>query len=144
MEGSPLEAASFGAIADFDAYLKAAIGRGEDEACERFKVEANAKNKRGGDRRSKDAKSIVTATIDSQSTRAKDNGVGLNTQRLLDALASKRPDLLEKVDAGELKPKTAARMAGIVKEKTALEQLRQWWEKATAKERRTFLAEVQQ
>jgi len=61
-------------------------------------------------------------------------------QRWLDHLARDRPDLLEKVQAGELKPKTAAKQAGFVKEATALEQLKRWWAKATASQRRAFRA----
>ena len=56
--------------------------------------------KRGGDRKSK---STDTASFDSQIDRASSNGVGIVTQRWLDRLARDRPDLLDKVQAGELK-----------------------------------------
>jgi hypothetical protein len=64
---------------------------------------------------------IDAASKSTQTVRAKDNGVGTVTQRYLDRLARDRPDLLSKVNAGELRPKTAAREAGIIKPPTPLE-----------------------
>jgi hypothetical protein len=43
------------------------------------------------------------------------------TQVWLDRLARDRPDLLAHVNARELRPKTAARLAGIVKELSPVE-----------------------
>ena len=48
------------------------------------------------------------------------NGVGIVTQRYLDRLARDRPDLLERVRSGELKPYAAAKLAGVVKVPTPL------------------------
>ena len=50
----------------------------------------------------------------SQATRAKENGVSTYTQRKLDALARKRPDLLDEVRAGRLSAHRAALEAGII------------------------------
>ena len=57
-------------------------------------------------------------SIESQSVRAESNGVHRDTQRKLDRLAKDRPDLLERVCSGELKVNTAAKLAGIVKDKS--------------------------
>jgi hypothetical protein len=51
-------------FAAFDAYLTAAIGKGEDESKQRFQVDAAAAKNRGGDRRSEVAKPKAAATID--------------------------------------------------------------------------------
>jgi len=58
----------------------------------------------------------------SQSDRADDNGVSRRTQVYLDRLARDRPDLLDRVRSGELKAKTAAKLAGIVRVPTPLER----------------------
>jgi hypothetical protein len=50
----------------------------------------------------------------SQAARAKENGVSTYTQRKLDALARKRPDLLDEVRAGRLSAHRAALEAGII------------------------------
>jgi hypothetical protein len=50
----------------------------------------------------------------SQAARAKENGVSTYTQRKLDALARKRPDLLDEVRAGRLSAHAAAGKAGII------------------------------
>jgi hypothetical protein len=57
-----------------------------------------------------------------QEQRAKANGNGIEKQRWLDALAAKRPDLLDRVRSGELKPYAAAKLAGIVRVPTPLER----------------------
>jgi hypothetical protein len=61
---------------------------------------------------------------------------------LVARLARDHPALAARVRAGELKAKTAARQAGIVRDKTPLEQLRHWWKKAMPDERATFVREV--
>jgi hypothetical protein len=50
-----------------------------------------------------------------------------------------RPELAARVRAGELKAKTAAREAGIIKIRTPLEQLQNMWAKLTHDDRLTFL-----
>lgn len=60
----------------------------------------------------------------------------MRTQVYLDGLARKAPDLLSRVQAGELKPKTAARMAGIVKVPTTYEQIVKLLDKLTGAEER--------
>jgi hypothetical protein len=47
-----------------------------------------------------------------------------------------RHDLFDVINAGRLKPKTAARQAGLIKELTALEQIQRLLLKLSAKERR--------
>ena len=54
--------------------------------------------------------------------RADSNGISDRTQRKLDRLAKERPDLLERVKAGELKINRAAIEAGIVKSPTKLDK----------------------
>jgi hypothetical protein len=122
---------------DFDAYLRSTIGKTEDEAKECFKTDHDAAKNRGGNRRSQAAReSIVESTNDTQTGRAQKHGVGMNTQPYLDRLARDRPDLLQEVQAGRLRPYAAARRAGIVKVKTPLEHLRHWWGKTTPAQRR--------
>jgi len=58
----------------------------------------------------------------SQVVRAESNGISDRTQRKLDRLAKERPDLLERVKAGELKINRAAIEAGIVKSPTKLDK----------------------
>lgn len=54
-----------------------------------------------------------------------------------------RPDIVARIDAGEFKSiRAAAIAAGIVKVKTALEQLHHWWARADMIERKQFLDEV--
>jgi hypothetical protein len=53
-----------------------------------------------------------------------------------------RPDLAERVVAGELSANAAAIEAGFRKKQTPLEALRRSWSRATADERETFLQEV--
>lgn len=90
----------------------------------------------GGDRRSAE-RSSGKLPLD-RIERAASSGVGERTQRKLDALARRAPDLLEKVKAGELSAHAAAKEAGIVKERTALDDLKRAWMKATMDERHQF------
>jgi hypothetical protein len=76
-----------------------------------------------------------TVPNSSQVQRAEENGVGVRTQRMLDRLARDRPDLLEEVQAGRMKTKTAAREAGIVRVPTAYELAQKVIRKLTAEER---------
>jgi hypothetical protein len=85
----------------------------------------------GGDRKSQDAKkSRLSDNLDFQGTDA---------TYLLARLDRDYPALAARVHAGELKAKTAARQAGIIRDKTPLEQLQAWWRKASPDDRLTFL-----
>jgi hypothetical protein len=57
-------------------------------------------------------------------------------------LSRERPDLLAKVEAGELSPHRAMIEAGFRKVPTPLELLRRAWAKATREEREKFLEEA--
>jgi hypothetical protein len=57
-------------------------------------------------------------------------------------LKKERPDLADRVIAGELSANAAAIEAGFRKVKTPLEQLRQWWKKASKQERATFRRDI--
>lgn len=57
-------------------------------------------------------------------------------------LSKDRPDLLEKVKAGELSAHRAMIHAGFRKEKTTTEQLMFWWNKAKPEERAAFLEQL--
>jgi hypothetical protein len=70
------------------------------------------KAEHGGDRKSETAKSIDKLSVDFQPNRASQNGVGIVTQRKLDKLAAQRPDLLDRVRAGELTADGACVEAG--------------------------------
>jgi hypothetical protein len=58
-----------------------------------------------------------------QEQRATEKGIGRETQKKLDALASRRPDLLAEVRAGRKSTHRAAIEAGIVKEKSPFEKI---------------------
>jgi hypothetical protein len=62
----------------------------------------------------------------------------------LGRLERDRPELAAQVRRGDLKAKTAARQAGIIKTKTPLEHLQHWWAKASNAERRDFLRGVRE
>jgi hypothetical protein len=99
----------------FDEYLQKIIGQTEAAAKQRFETKADTNAGR--------PKKSGTVPNNGQLERAQRNGVSDRTQRYLDHLARDAPELLERVNTGELKPKTAARMAGVVKEPSAVEQV---------------------
>ena len=79
------------------------------EAAERLEAVGTKQGKRT------DITSQNLRSESNQSTRAESNGVSQYTQRKLDRLAKDRPDLLNRVKAGELSVQAAAIKAGIVK-----------------------------
>jgi hypothetical protein len=85
--------------------------------------------KHGGDRKSEKARNQG-----SNVTLMRGNGAAY----LLAKLDRDRPDLAARVRAGDLKPYTAARQAGIVRDRTILEQLQRLWMKATHEDRASF------
>jgi hypothetical protein len=68
---------------------------------------------------------------------------GTSRQAAVRRLRKDRPDLLEKVKAGELSANAAAIEAGFRKRVTGLALLRAGWRRADDAERATFLEEVQ-
>jgi hypothetical protein len=120
------QAAALLVFEDFDAYLTASVGETEGESVKKFEAKATKQGERTD---------FPTVGKLSQSNRAKENGVSAETQRWLDRLARDYPDLLKKVNAGELKPKTAARQAGIIRVPSPLEQAKKAYGKLSAKER---------
>jgi hypothetical protein len=82
------------------------------------------------------------AHVGTRAERAEQNGIGRTTQRWLDRLTRDRLDLLAQVQAGRLKPKTAARQAGIIKTLTPLEVALRLWAKMTQIERLAFLRSI--
>jgi hypothetical protein len=73
---------------------------------------------RGGDKKSEQSKSKFD--FDLQKERAERNGVSRYTQIKLDRLARERPDLHERVKAGELSAHRAAIEAGFIKDSPRL------------------------
>jgi hypothetical protein len=67
---------------------------------------------------------------------------GTSKQAAVRRLRKERPDLLEKVKAGEISAHAAAVEAGFRKRPSVLDVLRAAWRKASKDERQTFLAEV--
>lgn len=57
----------------------------------------------------------------------------------LTRLEKEAPAFYRRVVAGELSAHAAAKAAGIVHDKTTLQHLQRWWQKATAAERQAFL-----
>jgi hypothetical protein len=68
---------------------------------------------------------------------------GGNPEYTLRRLARDNPELLDKIEAGELSVNQAAIQAGIRKRPSALDQLRATWRKATDDERAAFLKEIE-
>jgi hypothetical protein len=68
---------------------------------------------------------------------------GNDTPYTLRRLARDCPELLDKIEAGELSVNQAAIQAGIRKRPSALDQLRATWRKATEDEREAFLREIE-
>jgi hypothetical protein len=75
-----------------------------------------------------------------QAERAKANGVSKRTQEKLDALARQRPDLLKKVQAGEMSTHAAAVQAGIEKVKSPRQLAEAAFRQMSAEEADDFLA----
>jgi hypothetical protein len=73
----------------------------------------------------------------SQAEKARRNGVGKRTQERLDAIARKKPDLLQAVAAG-MPVREAARLAGVEPKPDAGKQLRKWWAAASPEQRAAF------
>jgi hypothetical protein len=74
----------------------------------------------------------------SQPARAAEAGVSERTQRKLDALAHRRPDLLDEVKAGRRSAHAASLEAGIVKLPDPYKQLCRWWAAASEEQRAAF------
>jgi hypothetical protein len=66
---------------------------------------------------------------------------GNNREYVLKRLARDNPELLSRVESGEMSPRAAGIKAGFIKVKSALDQLRHWWKKASHREREQFLKE---
>lgn len=69
---------------------------------------------------------------------------GSNPSRRAARLKRDHPDIFAALERGEYRSvRAAAKAAGLVKEKTALEQLRYWWDKAAPDVRQAFLRHVE-
>lgn len=73
----------------------------------------------------------------SQSERAGRKRISRSTQQRLDAIARKKPDLLQAVAAG-MPVREAARLAGVEPKPDAGKQLRRWWAAASPEQRAEF------
>lgn len=71
-----------------------------------------------------------------QSQRAKNNGVGIRTQRKLDHLAKHFPDICRLVAEGQLTVAAATRAANIEKELIPLQLVQRAWRKANTDDKR--------
>lgn len=80
-----------------------------------------------------------------QHTRNADNitaprtPTGTSRAYTLDRLKRERPDLYDQVKAGQLSAHGAAVQAGIIRDKTPLQQLQHWWAKTSPDDRLEFL-----
>lgn len=132
---------------NFDSYLEATIGCGEQEAETkvRQRVRAAAANTTGEVRpqgrpsKNSDNDKLAKFASKSKAARASENGISHYTQQKLDRLASEHPKLMDQVRAGELSAHAAAVQAGIVRIPTPLEQLKRIWKKASKNERGEFV-----
>lgn len=90
----------------------------------------------GGDRRSEEAR-------ENQPDGCKvEPGYGNSTAYTIARLDRDRPELAEKVKAGEMSANAAAIEAGFRKRQTPLDLLRSAWRRASKPEREAFIAEV--
>jgi hypothetical protein len=79
----------------------------------------------------------------SRSARAVAAGISSNTQKKLDNLARKAPEVMKDLKAGKYRSVHAAeKAAGLVKVETPLEQLLRLWKKTPLKDRREFLRSI--
>lgn len=85
----------------------------------------------------------IADPVGSQSARARQAGVSPRTQRNLDALARRRPDLLGQVQRKEMSTHRACIEAGIVKVKPPLEQAQALCARLSPEERQELLAWLQ-
>jgi hypothetical protein len=68
---------------------------------------------------------------------------GHSTARLAARLKRNYPDICARIAAGEFPSiRAAAKAAGIIHDKTPLDQLRHWWRKADAVAQQTFRQEI--
>jgi hypothetical protein len=74
--------------------------------------------KRGGDRKSEEARSNDKLSIDSQPDRARTNSVGIVTQRKLDKLHDQRPELFARVEPAEVSSRWWGLAGGLEPAKT--------------------------
>jgi hypothetical protein len=105
-----------------------ATPRSDVTAAERTQAAAGKTTKEvvqqhGGDRRSEKAISRTESVLETRKQRAEENGVSMDTQAKLDALARQAPELLAKVQAGEMSCHRACVEAGIVREPTPVERI---------------------
>jgi hypothetical protein len=69
---------------------------------------------------------------------------GANTAYFLSRLAGEHPAILQALQRGEYRSvRAAAKAAGLLHERTPLEQLHYDWQRASADERACFLADIQ-
>lgn len=106
--------------------------RDDVEALEMF--DAAVQGKHGGDHKSE--------AINFDNVQVGAAPTGNSKQAAIRRLRKQRPDLLEKVKAGEMSAHAAAREAGFRKERSPLSWLRWAWKKASEAERESFLDEV--
>jgi hypothetical protein len=102
------------------------------ELLEMFDVEVQGSH--GGDRRS-EATNVDNIHVEERPS-------GTSRQAAVRRLRKDRPDLLEKVRAGELSAHAAAIEAGFRKRATPLDRLRSAWKSASKTERAAFMDEV--
>lgn len=114
-----------------DALLKAKLGVTTEQAIEDVKLRAP-----GRPSKKETQKGDIVTFSDKRGT----NGVSYLTARI----ARDRPDILERMKAGEYRSVRAAAIdAGIVKPRTPVQELQRWWSKASAEERHQFIAWVE-
>jgi hypothetical protein len=116
-----------------DALLEAEIGYTEHEVRQTFVARQTSQGERSD---------ILESGKSTQRVRANQNGIGLDSQRKLDYLASHHPALLAHVQAGEVSIHKAYVQARALPERTPLDVLRRAWRQASPDEQRQFLAEV--
>jgi len=86
---------------------------------------------------------LCTVHKSSQHERASQNRLSRRSQIWLDRLASDHPALFEKVQRGELRIKTAAREAQIIKDPTPLQLTQRAWKHATLDDKRLIVSWIQ-
>ena len=124
-----------------DALLKAEIGRTLPEARAevRLQGQATGSGPQGGRPTKQETTNLVVLT---QEDRARQNGIGRESQRKLDYLAGHTEDLYHAVQSGTLSIHAAYQRAKGYVPETPLEALRRAWCQASPAEQRQFLAEV--
>jgi hypothetical protein len=122
-----------------DALLLAEIGHTECGAKRQLIAQATGSTCKGGRPVRTETADLVVST---QLERARENGIGRDSQRKLDYLAGHNPSLLQEVQMGRIAIDKAYKIARGIKAETPLATLHRIWRQVSPDDRIRFLIEM--